>query len=168
MRIRVGIALIVIGCLVACSGALFGPPAGENELIATEDIPLFLVGLAMAVAGAWILPKRSTQAAHWDLATEGVMIVRSATRLKTKATVYVYAIDVEFDVPGVTAPPGRYEIRVAHGKETLIAVGSRIRVRVVRDEGQLLVRAHLHPRSPDPRARDYYEELTPVPADGSG
>jgi hypothetical protein len=49
------------------------------------------------------------------------MTVRSATRLKTGATGYVYAIDVEFDVPGMTAPPGRYEISVAPGGDRYLA-----------------------------------------------
>jgi hypothetical protein len=48
------------------------------------------------------------------------------------------------------------------GKEAHLAVGNRIRVTVLQYEGRLRVRAHLHPKSPDPRAIDYFEDLKPI------
>jgi hypothetical protein len=168
MRIRWAVALIVVGFIVACSGAWFGPPTAEGELMPAEDIPPFLLGVAIAIGGVYLLPRTSKLRERWkNAAREGEMTVRSATRLKTTAPAYVYAVDVEFDVPGITAPPGRYEISVGHGGERYLTVGSRIRVTAVEYEGRLLVRAHLHPRSPDPRAKDYYIDLQPIEAGGS-
>jgi hypothetical protein len=163
MRIRLAVVLIAVGFIVVCSGAWFGPRTAEDDFMSAEDVPVFLLGLAFAVVGVLLLPRTSKLREQWKHASrEGEMTVRSATRLKTGATGYVYAIDVEFDVPGMTAPPGRYEISVAPGGDRYLAVGSRIRVSAVRYEGRLLVRAHLHPKSPDPRAKDYYLDLKPI------
>jgi hypothetical protein len=159
MRIRWAIALIVVGFLVACSGSLFGPPADDDELMAPDDIPLFVLGIAILFVGVYLLPRKTQLREQWDHhSAAGEMIIRSATRLKNR----LYAIDVEFDVPGRTIPPGRYEISVGRGKETYVSVGNRIRVTTLDYEGRLRVRAHLQPKSANPRAIDYFEDLKPI------
>ena len=64
MRIRWGFGLIVVGILVACSGALFGPPAADDELMAPGDIPLLLTGVALAVAGVSCFRTGASKGAH--------------------------------------------------------------------------------------------------------
>jgi hypothetical protein len=160
MRKWIGVALIVVAMVVVFVGAMKNADSFAVQLVWVA------VGGGIATMGFHLIPK-SKLSEQWRYASrEGELIVRAATRLKTTATSYKYAIDVEFEVPDVAAPPGRYEISVGHGRERHLAVGNRIRVTVLEYEGRLLVRAHLQPKSPDPRARDYYVDLTPIGATG--